>query len=85
MTPDQPDPVSDDDATGAPLLELQDFSLSVGDQFGAKVRGKIERRLLAGEFLTLAFTGPLTVFLEFVNAAFGLFGARGERSERRDQ
>jgi hypothetical protein len=61
-----------DDDLGEPVVELEQLSLTVRDRFGQRVRGGIERRLLAGHVLDLLWTGPIAVFLEFVGAALGL-------------
>jgi hypothetical protein len=37
------------------------------------VRGRIERRVLTGEFLELICTAPLTMLLEFLRWPFDLF------------
>lgn len=69
MTPDTPQPDAAESITdgemGGPLLELQDLSLDVGDRLRRRVRGSINRRVLAGELVGLAWTAPLTILLEF--------------------
>ncbi len=69
-------PQEDDPDMGLPVAELRDLSLSVDDQFGRRVRGKIERRVLAGEFIGLAWTAPVMMLLELLRAPFELFGGK---------
>lgn len=66
----------EDPALGQPVTELRDVSLSVGDQFATRVRGRIELRVLAGEFLELIWTAPLTMLLEFLRWPFDLLQGR---------
>jgi hypothetical protein len=79
MTPDDPKPTGPDEedpALGAPVTELRDVSFGVGDQFATRVRGRIERRVLAGEVIELIWTAPLTMVLEFLRWPFELFRRR---------
>jgi hypothetical protein len=81
MTPEdgitpQGGPPGDEADTGAPIVELRDLSLAVGDRFGRHVQGRIERRVLTGEFLGLAWTAPVMMLLEFLRAPFELLGER---------
>ena len=55
---------------GEPVAELRDLTLDVGEEFVPRVRRRIERRRLAGEFVGLAFTAPLTILLELLRAPF---------------
>ena len=76
MTPDLPgpgdeSPVNDGDM-GEPVVELRDLSLSTDARFGRRVRGRIERRLLAGEFMGLAWTAPMMMLLELLRVPFEL-------------
>ena len=62
MTPDDRSndtAIPSDDDLGAPVVELRDLSFPLEDRFPDKVRRRIERRLLAGELLDLAWSGPL--------------------------
>jgi hypothetical protein len=70
--PDDASPLDESDL-GEPVTELRDLSLAVDDRFGRRVRGRIERRVLGGELLGLAWTAPVTVFLEFLRIPFELF------------
>lgn len=71
--PDEPvDDAGSTDDLGEPIVELQALSLGVDERFGRRVRGGIERRMLAGHFVDLLWTGPLAVFLEFITIALGL-------------
>lgn len=69
--PDDDTPVDDIDL-GEPVSELRDLSLAVDDRFGRRVRGRVERRVLAGELLGLAWTAPLMTLLEFLRIPFEL-------------
>lgn len=76
MTPDtlgprDESPVDDGDM-GEPVVELRDLSLSVTDQFGRRVHRGIERRILAGEFIALAWTAPMMILLELLRMPFEL-------------
>jgi hypothetical protein len=64
---------AEDADLGQPVTELRDVTLGVGDQFATRVRGRIERRVLTGEFLELLWTAPLTMLLEFLRWPFELF------------
>ncbi len=80
MTPDDRSndtAIPSDDDLGAPVVELRDLSFPLEDRFPDKVRRRIERRLLAGELLDLAWSGPLAVALEFLKAPFELL--KGKR------
>lgn len=80
MTPDPPDPASefqiDDADLGEPIAELRDLSIQGNDRFGSQVRSRIERRRLAGEFVSLAWSGPVAVVLELLRVPFELFAGR---------
>jgi hypothetical protein len=64
---------AEDADLGEPVTELREVSLRLGDQFAARVRGRVERRVLTGEFLELIWTAPLTMLLEFLRWPFELF------------
>lgn len=79
---DQSDRPPDDDAgaealsdadLGEPLAELENLAWQPGEDFGGKVRGRIERRLLTGRFLDLVWSAPLMVILELLRAPLELF------------
>jgi hypothetical protein len=76
MTPDTPRPGDespvDDGNMGEPVVELRDLSLVVDDQFGRQVRDRIERHVLAGEFMGLAWTAPMMMLREFLRVTFEL-------------
>jgi hypothetical protein len=79
VSPETQDPGGDpvDDAElGTPIAELRDLSWTVDAHFGDKVRRRIERRLLGGQILDLAWTAPLTMLLEFLRASFELLSGR---------
>ena len=67
------EPPVDDTELGDPVTELRDLSLAVDDRFGRRVRGRLERRVLTGELLGLAWAAPLLTFLEFLRIPFELF------------
>jgi hypothetical protein len=73
----------EDPALGAPVTELRHVSVGVGDRFATRVRGRIERRALAGDALELAWTAPLTMLLEFLRLPFDLW--QGRRQSPRDK
>ncbi|MGH9310329.1 MAG: hypothetical protein ACRD1U_13205 [Vicinamibacterales bacterium] len=83
MTAEPPDPGREtplgDDDLGPPIAELEGLSLPVGSQFGDRVRSRIERRLLAGHFLELAWAAPFTMLLEFLRVPFDLLSGRRPR------
>jgi hypothetical protein len=66
----------DDDDLGEPIDGLKDLSLPLDPQFSRRVRGSIERRLLAGELLSLAWAAPLAVLMELLRAPFEQFAGR---------
>ncbi len=81
MTPDRPEPTTPgtpdpDPDLGAPVTELQGLMLPVGDRFPKRVRNAIDRRLLAGTLLDLAWTAPLMVVLELLRAPFERFSRK---------
>lgn len=65
---------------GEPLAELYDLSWQPADDFGRKVNGRIERRLLTGRLLDVAWSAPLMVILELLRAPFELFSG-GRRAK----
>lgn len=76
-TTDRPtDPAGDDPAEidlGEPLAELAELAWPPGDEFGRKVQGRIERRLLTGRLLDVAWSGPLLVFVEYLRGSLQVF------------
>lgn len=79
---DQSDLPPDDDAgaealtdadLGEPLAELETLTWQPGEDFGRKVGGRIERRLLTGRLLDMAWSAPLMVILELLRAPLELF------------
>jgi hypothetical protein len=64
---------------GEPVTELRELSLAVDDRFGRRVRGRIERRVLTGEFLGLAWAAPRMLLLELLQMPFELFVAKRRR------
>lgn len=81
MSPENPFPPAaspDDDNLGAPIAELRDLPIEVSRAFTHRVKGRIERRVVAGELVGLAWTAPLMMLLEFLRIPFEAFG-RGRR------
>lgn len=76
MTPDTAGPGGespvDDGDMGEPVVELRDLSLAADDRFRRRVRGSIERRILTGELIGLAWTAPLMMLLELLRMPFEL-------------
>ncbi len=68
-----------DDDVGEPVIELRDLSLAVDERFGRRVRGRIDRRVLTGEFVGLAWTAPILVVLEFLRVPFELLAGKPRR------
>jgi len=60
----------EDPDLGEPVAELRTVSLTLGDRFAGRVRGRIERRMLTGEALELLCIAPLTMLLEFLSWPF---------------
>jgi len=65
--PESPDDPSD---LGEPIAELADLGWTPGSRFANKVTGGIERRLLTGRLLDVAWTAPLLVLIEFLRVPF---------------
>lgn len=82
MTPEPPHPsdppgdATDDAELGAPVTQLRGLRLAVDDRFSHKIRNRIDRRLLAGSFVDLAWTAPLMVLVELLRVPFELLSGR---------
>ena len=59
-----------EDHVGGLSFLLRELSFPLEARFSEKVRGRIERQLLARELIDLAWSGPLAVVLEFLKAPF---------------
>ena len=68
----------EDPGLGAPMIELREVSVVVGDRFVGRVRGRIERRMLAADILELLWMAPLTMLLEFLRWPFEGFSRDGQ-------
>lgn len=68
-----------DDDVGEPIAELHGLALTPDDRFVPKLRRRIERRVLANEFLDLLWAAPLMVLLDFIGASFGLMEEKKRR------
>jgi hypothetical protein len=75
------EPGVDDDPAGLPIAELRTVNLAVDDAFTGRVRQSINRHLLAGDLLELAWRGPCAAALELIEAALSWFH-QGPRDER---
>lgn len=69
-------PPHDDADLGAPVEELRALSLPLAQAFPDRVRGRIERRMLTGELIDMAWTAPLAVLLELLRVPFEFFTTR---------
>lgn len=81
------EPGDDDEAvedTGLPVTQLQGLVLDVDDAFADRVGRRIQRRLLAGDLLQLAWSGPLLALLELLRVPFEWFtgGSTPQRPEQ---
>lgn len=78
---ENPDGASGPDETelGQPIAELAQLAWQPDDQFGRKVTGSIERRLLTGRLLDVTWSAPLMVLLEFLRVPFESFSRAANR------
>jgi len=79
VSPDSSEPglhTPDEAELGPPVEELRDLAWTLGAGFTDRVRGRIERRLLAGELLDFAWTAPLMLLLELLPAPFETLSGR---------
>lgn len=67
---DGPDGTIETDDLGEPIAELSDLAWTPDAQFGRRVTGRIERRVLTGRLLSVAWSAPLMVLLELLRAPF---------------
>jgi hypothetical protein len=67
------EPIPEDADMGPPLAELHDLQLPVGEGFPGRVRNSINRRLLGGDLVELAWRGPVAVVVELIQIPFGWF------------
>lgn len=74
-----PPPVAEDDL-GPPLEQLRDLAVPLSTSFPDRVRRRIERRVLAGALIDLAWTAPLAVLLELLRAPLEALGRRASRT-----
>lgn len=70
--------------TGTPVTQLRDLDVAVDPAFTDRVGRSIQRRLLAGDLLHLAWTGPLMALLEILRVPFEWF-ANGNTPRRPGQ
>lgn len=64
---------------GQPVAELAQLAWEPGEQFGRRVTGRIERRLLTGRLLDVAWSAPLLVLLELLRMPFETLSGNGNR------
>ena len=64
---------------GEPVAELAGIAVPVRPEFEERVRGRIERRLLVGDLIELAWIAPFVVLIEWVTAPFRLWQDRQQR------
>lgn len=64
---------------GPPIAELAQLAWEPGEQFGRRVTGRIERRLLTGRLLDVAWSAPLLVLLELLRMPFETLSSNGNR------
>ena len=64
---------------GEPVAELEGISVPVDGRFGERVRGRIERRLLAGDLIELAWMAPFIVLVEWITTPFRMLNDRQNR------
>jgi len=60
--------------TGQPIGMLSDLEHPARPGFMGRVRNRIERRSLTGQFATFSWYLPKVVLLEFVEMLFAFFG-----------
>ena len=75
----------DPDGADEPIIELATFTEPVAAGFGQRLRGRIQRRLFAGDVTRLTWYAPVVVFMEFVGILLTFVGAAPEdETETRD-
>lgn len=79
-TPETGVRMSDEIDLGAPVHELRDLSWAVDPRFADRIRGRIERRVLASELLDFAWSAPLMMLLELLRLPLEVLAGR-RRSE----
>ena len=74
--------LDDDMDTGEPITMLLDLAEDPVPGFVGRIRGALQRRLLASQLADLSWFTPVLVFLEYLKVIFGVFevGSR-ERGE----
>jgi hypothetical protein len=65
--------------TGEPIAALADLTRQPSPNFVSRVRRKVERRTVTGQFLSLAWHLPASVLMEVVKMIFESFGPRKDR------
>jgi hypothetical protein len=62
------------DEIGPPLEALSSCDVEVSPGFWDRLHRRIERRNVTSQAIEFGWNAPLTVLLEFLGIAFGLFG-----------
>jgi len=74
--PDEETPGED---VGTPLNELTALEVEVEDDFVDQVGRRIQRRILGGDLIRLAWTGPAVAVLELLRVPFEWLAGRPGR------
>lgn len=64
---------SDDIETGEPIEMLRELGEDPAPGFIARIRGALQRRLLASQLADLSWSTPFLVLLEYLKIIFGFF------------
>ena len=74
----------DPNEAGVPIPELQRLEAYPSPGFGSRLRNKIHRRSLVGQFVSLSWNVPRMILIEFVTMAFAIIlpsdDHKGDRS-----
>ena len=73
---------AEDIDTGEPIEQLADLQVAPRRGFLGRVRKRIERRRLSAEVTRLAWSAPITVLLELLDALFQTLA--GDRPEEKN-
>lgn len=77
---DPADETADDIETGEPIEMLRELGEEPAPGFIARIRGALQRRLLASQLMDLSWFTPVLVVLEYLKVIFGFF----ERPRRKE-
>lgn len=77
--PNEPDRPEDERDEGAPIGELRDLEIDLGEDLGGRVQRDINRRTLAADSLDFSFNVMLATFWEHLRLVIeSLPGSRAE-------